>query len=91
MSREDFRPTKHSGICGDHFILLDYYPSSCMFRKTSVPSVFDFSQHLQKFVTELRQLKRKAPHIELETVKKKPSFKKIYQTFFIKSRYKRFY
>lgn len=77
MSREDFRPTKHSRICGGHFILLDYYPSSCMLRKTSVPSVFDFSQHLQKFVTEMRQLRRKAPHIEhIKTVKKKPLFLK---------------
>ena len=26
MRREDFVPTKHSRICGDHFTSSDYYP-----------------------------------------------------------------
>ena len=43
-------PTKPSRICDDRFISSDYYPSSRM--------LFDFSQHLQKVVTEQRCLKR---------------------------------
>ena len=67
MKREEFVPTKHSRICGDHFVTSDYYPSSRMLLKTSVPSVFQFPQHLQKVVIERRLLKRKAPHAEDKT------------------------
>ena len=75
MRLAHFVPTKHSRICGDHFISLDYYPSSRMLLKTSVPSV-DFLQHLQKIVTERRQLQRKTQHIKGETVNEEPSFLK---------------
>ena len=60
--------------CGDHFISSDYYPSSHMLLRTSVLFIFDFPQHLQKVVTESRQLKRKAPHLEDETVNEGTSF-----------------
>ena len=68
MRRADFQPGKHSRICDDHFISLDYYyPLSCRPLKTSVPSAFDFFQHLHKVVTEQKLLKRKAVHIEGKT------------------------
>ena len=70
MRRVDFIPTKQSRISGDYFISSAYYPSSRMMLKTSVPSVFDFPQHLQKIVSERRQLKKNPPHIEGETVNK---------------------
>ena len=44
-----------------------------MLLKTFVRSIFDFPQHLEKVVTERRQLKRKSPHIEGETVNEGPS------------------
>ena len=75
MRLADFVPTKHSRICGDHLISLNYYPSSRMLLKTSVPSV-DFLQHLQKIVTERRRLKRKTQHIEGQTLNEGPSFLK---------------
>ena len=64
MTREEFVPTKHSRIYGDHITSLDCYPSSFMLLKTSIPSGFDFPQHLEMVVTERKQLKRKSPHIE---------------------------
>ena len=69
MRPEDFVPANHSRIC---LISLDYYPSSRMLSKIFQPSV-DFLQHLQKVVTEWRQLKRKTPYI-LKTVNEGPSF-----------------
>ena len=63
MTREEFVPTKHSRIYGDHITPSDYQ-SSCMLLKTSTPSGFNFPQHLEMVVTERRQLKRKSPHIE---------------------------
>ena len=50
-----------------------------MLLKTTVPSVFDFPQHLEKVVTERRQLKRKSPHIEGETVNEGPSSLKYFK------------
>ena len=70
MRRVDFIPTKQSRISGDYFISSAYYPSSRMMLKTSVPPVFDFPQHLQKVVSERRQLKKNPSHIEGETVNK---------------------
>lgn len=68
MMLEDFVPTKHFRICGDHLISSVYYPHSCMILKTSVPSVFDFPQQLEKVVTKRRQFKKKSLHIEGEIV-----------------------
>lgn len=45
MKREDFVTTKHSRICGNRFISLDYYPPSRTLLKTSV-SFVDFLQHV---------------------------------------------
>ena len=64
MMREVFAPTKHSRIYGDHVTSSDYYPSSWMLLKTSIPSGFDLPQHLEKVITARRQLKRKTPHVE---------------------------
>ena len=64
MMREVFVPTKHSRIYGDHITSSDYYPSSCMLLKTSIPSGCDFPQGLEMVVTERKQLKKKSPHIE---------------------------
>ena len=64
MTREEFVPTKHSQIYGDHITSSDYYRSSCMLLKISIPFGFDFPQHLEMAVTEHRQLKKKSPHIE---------------------------
>ena len=64
MTREEFVPTKHCRIDGDHITSSDYYPSYFMLLKTSIPSGFDFPQHLEMVVTERKQLKRKSPHIE---------------------------
>ena len=85
----DFVPANHSRICGGHVISLDYYPSSRMLSKTFQPSV-DFLQHLQKVVTEWRQLKRKTPYI-LKTVNEGPSFLKNIKLSPIKSRIQGFY
>lgn len=75
MRHEVFITTNHSRICEDYFISLEYYPSSRMLSKTSPPPAFDFPQYLQKD-EERRQLKRKAPYIEGQTVNKEPSFLK---------------
>ena len=64
MTREEFVPTKHSRIYGDHITSPDNYPSSCMLLKTLIPSGFDLPQLLEKVVTARRQLKRKSPHVE---------------------------
>ena len=59
MKREDFAPTQTSRICGDHFLPSDYHLASRELRKTAVPSVFDFPEHLKKPVqTPRRPLKR---------------------------------
>ena len=63
MTCEEFVPTKHSRVYDDHITSSDYYPSSCMLLKTSIPSGFDSPKHLEMVVTE-RQLKRKGLHIE---------------------------
>ena len=65
--------TEYSRICGDHNSLLDYYLSSCMPLKTSVPSSFNFPQHLEKVVTERRQLERKSLPIVGENMNEGPS------------------
>ena len=38
MTFEEFVPTKHSRIYGDYITSSDYYPSSCLLLKTSIPS-----------------------------------------------------
>ena len=48
MRRENFIPTKFSRICGDNFLADDYHLGSRELRKTAVPSVFNFPEHLQK-------------------------------------------
>ena len=68
-----FLLTEYSRICGDHNTLLDYYLSSCMPLKTSVPSSFNFPQHLEKVVTERRQLERKSLPIVGENMNEGPS------------------
>ena len=53
MRRDDFLPTQHSRICGQHFLPTDYYyPGSPMLQKTAVPTLFNFPVHLQKDVTK---------------------------------------
>ena len=73
MTREQFIPKKHSRIYGDRISSSDYYPSSCMLLKTSIPSGFDFPQHLEMVVTKRRQGKA---HILKETVNERPSSSK---------------
>ena len=51
IKRDDFKPTTASQICGDHFITSDYHPGSRELKKSAVPSVFQFPEHLQ--TTEL--------------------------------------
>ena len=59
MRWENFRPTKSSRIFGDEFLAGDYHPGSRELRKTAVPSVFNFPEHLQKPVQKPRRsLKR---------------------------------
>ena len=48
IKRDDFKPTTASRICGDHFITSDYHPGSRELKKSAVPSVFQFPEHLQK-------------------------------------------
>ena len=38
MTGEEFVPTKHFRIYGDYITSSDYYPSSCLLLKTSIPS-----------------------------------------------------
>ena len=48
IKRDNFKPTTTSRICGDHFITSDYHPGSRELKKSAVPSVFQFPEHLQK-------------------------------------------
>ena len=49
IRRESFIPSKHSRVCSKHFLQSDYYPGgSRELLKTSVPSVFNFPERLQK-------------------------------------------
>ena len=66
MRREEsWKPTVYSRICGTHFLSSDYYPGSRELLKTSVPSVFDFPEHLQKSKPiERRELKRTLEPVE---------------------------
>ena len=72
MKRENFTPTKSSKICGDRFLLSDYYPGSRELRKTAVPSIFNFPDHLQKPVKTPRRplLKRNLSFISPEANEK---------------------
>ena len=90
MRHVDFIPTKQSRISGDYFISSAYYPSSRMMLKTSVPSVFDFPQHLRKVVSERRQLKKNPAYWRGDCEWRTIFFKQC-QTFTIKSRIKSFY
>ena len=64
MKRDGFTQTKHSRICGKHFLPSHYYPFSRMLLPTAVPSIFDFPAHLQKQSTDRRPLKRTAAVVE---------------------------
>ena len=57
-TRGGFVPTKHSRICSDHFISLDYYPLSRMLLKTSVLPLFGFTEHLEENMKN-KKLKKK--------------------------------
>ena len=48
IKRDDFKPATASRICVDHFITSDYHPGSRELKKSAVPSVFQFPEHLQK-------------------------------------------
>ena len=58
MRRENFSPKKHSRLCGKHFLSTDYHLASRKLLTDSVPSVFNFPQHLQKTEKRRRVLKR---------------------------------
>ena len=66
IRRENFTPTNHSRICGNHFLSTDYhYAGSKYLKKDVVPSVFNSPTYLQKKPTvPRRELKRK---ISVET------------------------
>ena len=60
QTRESFIPSKHSRVCSKHFLQLDYYPGgSRELLKTSVSSVFNFPERLQKNESPRRPLVRK--------------------------------
>lgn len=50
IKRENFKPTKHSRLCSDHFENTDFIVrfGQKYLEKSAVPSIFNFPQHLQK-------------------------------------------
>ena len=59
IRRVNLKPNSHTKICGEHFLPEDYVvPGSSYLKKNSIPSKFDFPQHLQKVKKERKPPKR---------------------------------
>ena len=59
VRRTDWKPSKYSVICSDHFTQADYGDKRLL--KNAVPSVFNFPDKMQKQKSTRRCLKRKLP------------------------------
>lgn len=62
IRRENWKPTKSSKLCSNHFISSDFIPRQMskmkLLKPDAVPSVFNFPKHLQKEVTLTTKRKR---------------------------------
>ena len=86
MKRADWKPTKYSVLCAEHFTPADYVSMGVQsiegqakkYLKTdAVPSIFNFPEHLVKKTKLRTPAKRKAPPSKAsESCKKAKKFPK---------------